>query len=118
MKFLAITNPAEEQKIKDELKSAERIDNVYLGESFLFYKKGLSKYFYIKYDDIYRAFRRVKSVPMKLCCGRGELLLHYLVLSSNKAEIVEFDISTEAAAIKLLEVIPEKASHIKIGKKK
>lgn len=117
MKFFPITEEnIDSDTLKAQLDSAHEIGRVYLSDATLFVKKR-RKVFYISYSNIHRAFRRVKSVPTRICCGKGEIRLEYLVLSSKTTELCEIDLPDERAATAVIEELQAKAPAIKIGKK-
>ncbi|MBQ0052026.1 MAG: hypothetical protein KBT11_08180 [Treponema sp.] len=109
--------PADDSILTEDLKSAHEIGSVCLGSKFLFFKK-LLKTQYIAYSEIYRAFRRVKSVDMKLCCGKGELQLEYFVVCNKKEEIAEFPLPDNKSAEMFLAEFQAKSPETKIGVKK
>lgn len=118
MKFLSINENENIQTdiLKADYEQSHEIGKVHLGNNILFVKKRL-KVYYISYSEIYRAFRRVKAVPARICCGRGEIRLEYIVLCDNKNELCEIDLPEERAAVAIIEELSKKASYIKIGKK-
>lgn len=118
MKFLSITETEslDEEILKSEFEQAHEIGKIKLGDNILFVKKSF-KVYYVSYSNIYRAFRRIKAVPAKICCGKGEIRLEYIVLCSNKDEFCEIDLPDERASTATLEELSKKAPSIKIGKK-
>lgn len=118
MKFIPVTETVlEKDQLNEQFKAGHEIGRVCLGEKVLFFKKQF-KVCYIPYEDFYRAFRRVKCVPARICCGTGEIQLNYLVLCTKKnEELAEIDLPDEKAAAALLDEIQEKHPEIKIGKK-
>lgn len=117
MKFLPVTEEnLDSETLKLQLENARDIGRISLGDTVLFVKKG-RKTFYISYKNIHRAFRRVKAVKARICCGTGELRLEYIVLCSKTAELCEIDLPEERASTAILEELQKKAPEIKIGKK-
>lgn len=118
MKFLSINEneSINADTLKAEFEQAHSIGKVYIGTETLFVKKGL-KIYYISFSQIYRAFRRVKAVPARICCGNGEIRLEYVVLCDNKNELCEIDLPDEKASTAVIEELSQKAPKIKIGKK-
>lgn len=118
MKFLSINENEnkESSKLEIEYKEAHEIGRVRLGTETLFVKKGF-KIYYISFSEIYRAFRRIKAVPAKICCAGGEIRLEYVVLCSNKDELCEIDLPDERSATAIIDELSQKAPKIKIGKK-
>lgn len=110
MNFFSIENSVEETMVlTQEYKSAHEIGAVRLGETYLFFKK-LLKTFYIKYSDLYRAYRRVLIVPAKMCCSSGDFTVENLVIHNSKdEEVAVISIPTEKAGILLLEELKKKS---------
>lgn len=117
MKFIPISeNTAEEVLLKSEYKQSRKIGRVGLGETIFFFKNKM-RINYIPIQNIYRAFRRVKCIPVRICCGKGELQLDNIVLCSKQAELVEIDLPNEKSTTAILEYLQEKNPNVKIGKK-
>ena len=118
MKFIPIIeNVVDENQLKAEYKHSQSVNHIKLGETVLFCKKGLKKY-YIPIANIYRAFRRVKCIPVRINKGTGKIQLENIVLCSNKAELMEVDLPNEESVNIVLNYLQEKNSKIKIGVKK
>lgn len=120
MKFVSIIekeNQISSDELKTEYKAARKIGKAALGENHLFCRKFLKTEF-IAYSEIYRAFRRVQCIDMKMCCARGKLQLENIVLMDKKEEIFQFDLPTTSAAETVLAKLTEKNPEIKIGVKK
>ena len=84
MKYISITTPALEEApdlkaLKNEYKTARKVGRIALGTEHLFSKKWLTVK-YVQYKEIYRVFRRVECVDMKMCCANGQLQLENIVL--------------------------------------
>ena len=68
------TNELETEKdaktLKVEYKAARQFGKVALGSENFFYKDKF-KVRYIPFANVYRAFRRVQCVNMKMCCAES-----------------------------------------------
>lgn len=113
MKFIPVieleSEPAKET-LKSEYKAARKIGKVALGTEH---------FFYIPFEKIHRAFRRVQCVNMKMCCAGGQLQLQNIVLCNKKNdELCMVDLPDERAALALFEDLEKNHPEIKIGMKK
>jgi len=121
MKFIPVieleTEPAK-KTLKSEYKAARKIGKVALGTEHFFYREKL-KLKYIPFEKVYRAFRRVQCVNMKMCCAGGQLQLQNIVLCNKKNdELCMVDLPDERAALALFEDLEKNHPEIKIGMKK
>jgi len=117
MKFLPLTTTQKEaDALSEEYKAAHQIGKVFLGTNTFFIKKGF-KVYYIGFSEIHRAFRRVKAVPTRICCGKGEIRLEYIVLCDKKNEIAEIYLPDERASTAIINELQQKSPSTKIGKK-
>lgn len=109
MKFYSLTTTSADTSasLEAEYKSAREIGIIKLGESCLFFRKKLRKY-YIPYKDITRCFRRVMTVPAKLCCGKGEFAIEHLVLYAKDTEVAQIQLPGTKAARMLIEELKVK----------
>lgn len=111
MKFCSLTAASTDlNSLEPEYKSAREIGIIRLGESCLFFRKKL-KVYYIEYKDISRCFRRVMTVPARLCCGRGEFAIENLVIYAGEAEVAQIQIPGTKAARILIDELKIKAPH-------
>ena len=117
MRFTPLVSPAADpDELAGEFKSAREIGPVRLGERRLFFRKGMRQY-YIPYEDVGRLFRRVVSVPARLCCGRGELNLEHLVIcGKDDRELAQIQLPDARAARFLMEQLRTVAPHAEIGR--
>jgi len=105
MKYISInSNSADEQQLKEDFKSAQKFVNVYLGDKFLFFKNGFKRY-YIAYDTIKYAFRRVVETKM----GRRVILIEHLVIAEKKTELAQVRLAGKNVALELMEALKQKA---------
>ena len=109
MKFHALTSTSVETNLlKTEYKSGREIGIIRLVESCLFFRRRL-KVYYIPYTEMTRAFRRVMSVPAKLCCGKGEFVIENLVIYNKETEVAQIQLPGTKAARILMEELKIKA---------
>ena len=109
MKFYPlVTTVVNVDSLDTEYKNAREIGIIKLGESCLFFRKGL-KVSYISYKDITRCFRRVMAVPAQLCCGKGNFEIENLVIYAGDAEVAQIQLPGTKAAKALLEELKVKA---------
>lgn len=105
MKYCALAAQVpDENVLKEEYKSAREIGVIRIGEENLYFRK-FWKIYYISYHNIHRCFRRVEDVPMKLCCGKGNMGIEYLVICGEKGELAQIELpGTKAARILIKEI--------------
>lgn len=105
MKFISINNI---EKDKDELiidfKNSQKYVNVYLGEKFLFLKTGFRTY-YISYESLKYAFRRVMVVKM----GKREIHVDYLIIADKRKELASIKLAGHNTAVTIIEELKSKA---------
>lgn len=121
MKFESLLINIEETDVaalKEEYKAGHQIGKITLGEKHFFFKKKM-KAIYLPFENIYRVFRRVQLVNMKMCCSRGQLQIQNIVLCSKKNdELAMIDLPDEKAALALIEEMQKKLPELKVGMKK
>ena len=87
--------------IDDELKKdydkSHKIGALHIGEVCAFIRAGFKTY-YIPYSGVSRFFRRVQTVPIKMCCGKGDLKIEHIVFMSNDKEVIQVQMPTTKAA--------------------
>ena len=117
MKFYPLTaSQTEEQTLESEYKTARQVGKLRLGELHLYFKSGLRTY-YIPYRDVRRCFRRVESVPAKLCCGNGEFQIENLVVcGDNDAELAQIQLPGTKAARLLMEDLEKRMPDVAFGR--
>lgn len=117
MKFYPLTaSQVEEEQLAGEYKTAREIGKIRMGELRLFVKNGLKTY-YIPYHDIHRLFRRVFSVPAKLCCGKGDFEIENLVIcGENDQELAQVQLPGTKAAKLLMKELEERVPEAEIGR--
>lgn len=108
MKFLPLTDTVVSDAIlAEEYKTGREIGVVKLTKDHLFFKKKM-KVYYIPYTDVRRCFRRVRLVPAKLCCGKGDFEIEYLVVCGDAGELAEIQLPGTRAAKILIEELKER----------
>lgn len=122
MKYISITTPVLEEApdlkaLKNEYKTARKVGRIALGTEHLFSKKWLTVK-YVQYKEIYRVFRRVECVDMKMCCANGQIQLENIVLCNKKEELIQIDLPGLKAAEAVIEEIKKNNPDVKIGIKK
>ena len=90
-----------------EYKAARRFGVVRTGEQYLFFRSGL-KTFAVPYERITRCFRRVMLVPLKLCCGKGEMAVEHLVIHTGDTELAQIQLPGTREAKLLMEELKKK----------
>ena len=103
-----VTTASNADFLEAEYKGAREIGIIKLGESCLFFRKGL-KLYYIAYKDITRCFRRVMAVPAQLCCGKGNFEIENLVIYVGDDEVAQIQLPGTKAAKALMEELKVKA---------
>ncbi len=100
MKFYSIKDKTVTDQYEDEYKSAREVGVFRYSEHTMFFKNR-RKVYYIPVTEVKRCFRRVMSVPMKLCCGQGDLAVEHLVICDlEDKEIAQIQLpGTKAAKV-------------------
>lgn len=93
--------------LKAEFESGEKLGVVCLGESHLFFRKGL-KNFFISYEKFSRAFRRVYMIPR----GKKQIAIENIVFCVGNEEVYSLSMAGKESAVILLEKIKAKAPQI------
>ena len=94
--------------------SARIIGSVRIADDVLFARSGLRTY-YSPYTEIRNCFRRVIGVPMKMCCGKGEMAVEKLVISDGTAELAEIPLPGTRAALEVMKILEEKMPDCEFG---
>lgn len=103
MKYVPLKTEAPDLKsLAGEYRESREIGVVRLGGGHLFFRR-FRKVYYIAYDEIARCFRRVVAVTTKLCCGKGELQIEYLVICDEQRELAVVQLPGTRAAETLME---------------
>ena len=105
MKFISINNiESQIQDLNEDYKKAKKYVNVYLGDDFLFLKNGFNRY-YISYNSLKYAFRRVMVVPI----GKKEIQVDYLIIADKRKELAQIKLAGRKVAIDIIEELKQKA---------
>ena len=116
MRFEPLTSAVKDQAaLREEYDQARRFEKLRLGQSCLFFKKGL-KAFYIPYDGISRYFRRVMVVPAKLCCGKGDFEIENLVICGEAGELAQIQLPGARAGKAVMELMAQLAPQAAAGR--
>ena len=108
MKFYPAAGTGNEPgELKKEYDSARTIGTVRAGETVLFFRNRFRTY-YIPYSEIERCFRRIYEVPMKMCCGDGELEIEHLILCVSGKEIADIPLPGKKAAQEIMRILEGK----------
>ncbi len=108
MKFYDLTTKSVyKDLVESEYKDSREIGAVRIGKDHLFLKAGF-KHYCISYPDIKRAFRRVNSVPAKMCCGKGDLQIESLVIADDEKELIQVTLPGTKAARQLMKELKER----------
>lgn len=119
MKFHPLTDPApgtDTAALEQEYKAARAVGALRIGQRRLYFKNGLRTY-YIPYEDVGRLFRRVVSVPARLCCGKGELAMENLVICAGDGrELAQAPLPDARAARLVMEQLQDLTPHAAFGR--
>ena len=108
MKFYPVKTLIEDSaSLEEDYRSARAFGLLRAGSSGIFFRVRLKTY-YIPYSDIRRAFRRVMSVPARMCCGRGNFEIEHLVVCDEEKELAVIQLPDTKAARILMELLREK----------
>ena len=95
-----------EEGLLAQYKAAKEIAGLYLSENNLFFRKKLKCYRMPK-EHVDRYFRRVNTVPARMCCAGGDLMFHSIVLCHNGEEAAEIPMPDEKAALLVMKALKE-----------
>ncbi|MCQ2508500.1 MAG: hypothetical protein MJ097_06915 [Dorea sp.] len=108
MKFYSLLDQSTTEEFESAYKTAREIGILRYSEDTLFFKNK-RKVYYIPFTEIHRCFRRVMGVPMKFCCGKGELAVENLVICDKEdKEIAQIQLPGTKAAQILMEELKTK----------
>ena len=115
MKFYPLTGEsAPGTELKGEYESARAIGGVRIGARRLYLRQG-RKIGHIPYADIRRCYRRVLVVPMRMCCGKGDMELENLVVEGNEGELATVRLPGGRAAKALMRELEKKLPEACLG---
>lgn len=108
MKFYPLTGEsAPGTELKGDYESARVIGGVRIGARRLYLRQG-RRVGHIPYADIRRCYRRVLIVPMRMCCGKGDLELENLVIEGDGGELATVRLPGVRAAKAVMEELGKK----------
>ena len=93
--------------LREEYENARDIGGVRFGAERLYLRKGL-KIGHILYADIRRCYRRVLVVPMRMCCGKGDMEMENLVVEGSEGELAEVRLPDGRAARAVMQELGKK----------
>lgn len=94
-------------ELREDYESAREIGGIRFGTERLYVRQGL-KIGHIPYADIRRCYRRVLVVPMRMCCGKGEMEEENLVLEGAGGELAEVRLPGSRAARAVMQELGKK----------
>ena len=108
MTFYPLTGEsASGTELKEEYESARAIGGVRIGAQRLYLRQG-RKIGHILYADIRRCYRRVLIVPMRMCCGKGDVEFENLVVEGAGGELAEVRLPDGRAAKAVMQDLGKK----------
>ena len=107
MRFVSICQDSTDKSVLvSDYKSGILYKNICLGKSYFYFKSLFTKY-YISYDDIKCAFKRVRVLPHK----NGSLQVDYLVLSDGEKELAEIQFAGRRAATEVFDELKHRCKN-------
>ena len=105
MKYISINGREySKEELDKDITGSEKFKNIKLGEKFLFFRKGLKTY-YISYESLKCAFRRIMVVP----AGKREIQVDYLVIADKRKELAVIQVAGHNIAAAVMEKLKIKA---------
>ena len=105
--YVAAGTVLEDAALKTNYKNAREIGVLRIAEDCVFFRSGLKTY-YMAYPDVSRYFRRIQTVPAKLCCGKGTFDIENLVLMSGDKEVAQIQMPGEKAGKAAMEELRQR----------
>ena len=100
--------------LREEYENARAIGGVRFGAERLYLRQG-GKIGHILYADIRRCYRRVQVVPMRMCCGRGDMEMENLVVEGSEGELAEVRLPDGRAARAVMQELGKKLPEARLG---
>ena len=94
-------------ELKEEYEDARDIGGIRFGTERLYIRQGL-RIGHILYADIHRCYRRVMVVPMRMCCGKGNMDVEKLVVEGAGGELAEAPLPDSRAARAVMQELGKK----------
>lgn len=108
MEFYPLTGESDPGTgLREEYENARAIGGVRFGAQRLYLRKGF-KIGHILYRDIRRCYRRVQVVPMRMCCGKGDMELENLVVEGSHGELAAVRLPDGRAARAVMQELGKK----------
>ena len=101
-------------ELREEYESARAIGGVRLGTERLYVRQG-RRIGHILYADIRRCYRRVQMVPIRMCCGRGDMELEDLVVEGAGGELAAVRLPDGRAAKAVMQELGKKLPEASLG---
>ncbi len=112
MKFYSRTRQLlSDPGLEAEYRNAHEIGRVRAGSRNIFFRSGIRSYA-VPYAEMARCYRRIMQVPMKMCCGSGNLDVEYLVLEDSDGEIAQIQLPGKKAAVALMDELKKAAPEL------
>ena len=107
MRFVPICGDNRDRVVLlSDYKAGNLYKNICLGRSYFYFKSFFTAY-YISYEDIKCAFKRVKVLPHK----NGSLQVDYLVISDGIKELAEIQFAGRKAACEVFDELKKRCSN-------
>ena len=105
MKYISLNNISlEKEELDNDFNNSEKLANVYIGSRILFLKNGFNLY-YITYETMKYAFRRVMVVPL----FKKQIEVDYLVIADKRKELAQIKVPGHNIANSIIEKLKEKS---------
>ena len=101
-------------ELKEEYESARAIGGVRFGPERLYVRQG-RKIGHILYTDIRRCYRRVQVVPIRMCCGKGNMDMENLVVEGDGGELASVRLPDGRAAKAVMQELGKKLPETILG---
>ena len=108
MKYYTVTGEVlSDAALGGEYRAARAFGVVRVGEAHLFFRAGMRTYA-MPYGEIRRCYRRVMRVPLRMCCGKGNLDVENLVVDGDAGEVAQIQLPGTRAAQALMESLKQR----------
>ena len=98
LKFYSATGQgSSDPALAAEYRAARAVGSVRVGDAHLFFRAGLRLYA-LPWNEVKRCYRRVMRVPLKMCCGSGNLDVESLVVEGASGELANIRLPGSRAA--------------------
>ena len=108
MKYYSVTGEVlSDAALGGKYRAARAFGVVRVGEAHLFFRAGVRTYA-MPYGEIRRCYRRVMRVPLRMCCGKGNLDVENLVVEGDAGEVAQIQLPGTRAAQALMESLKQR----------